>query len=293
MRHPAFCLCLCVGTLLSVNAQMLDSAIVTGHYTQEGMTLERRDMEKVLLKTPVAGIDVDNAKGLRISGGVLSLTTWLTSTGVTAYQIFGLVDAMENDRPYSQQIDDLVLPLTIGGQIATFIQARLRNKSNYLFHRGVLEYNRQLCRKQELDLVFDHRIKNMGGGWYEHDGLLLPSGALSYVLAKQPESRGHIARSVLYREVGSRTVSLGSSFLGIGIIRVIDDQPRSDYQGYIVAGSILAGFGIINTIATTVARKNAIRAYNKAVPSRIPCNPDIILPVERDSTEGAPADSTP
>lgn len=269
MKHAFFVVLTAVILAWNVaDAEMVDSLPLEGHYSQGGTELDRREMETVLLETPNAHVLVDRAKGLRIASNVLGISTWCISVGITAYQIVGLVDAIERRKPYSNELDDLVLPLTIGGGLASFLQSRLRARAEYLFRKGVVEYNRQLCRRTQSERMLDHRLKEVGNGWYTQDGILMSPSTLYYVLGEQRTSRGHSLRSVFYREAGSNAISMGISLLMLAVVSGIDDQP---WRGYVISGSCTAGFGIINLISAAVARKRAIRAYNEAEDDAVPC----------------------
>ncbi|MBD3244239.1 MAG: hypothetical protein GF331_26845 [Chitinivibrionales bacterium] len=259
------------GIVLSVtviSAEMVDSLPLEGHYSQGGVELSRRDMEQVLLEEPVAHVLVDRAKGLRIASNVLGISTWCISAGITAYQLVGFIDAIERQKPYSNELDDLVLPLAIGGEIASLLQSRLRARADYLFRKGAVEYNRQLCRRTGSDRTLDHRIKEVGNGWYTQDGILMSPSTLHYVLGEERVSRGHSMRSVFYRQTSSNAIGMGVSLLLLALMSGIDDQP---YRGYLISGSCTTGFGIVNLIAAAVARKRAIRVYNEAVAETVPC----------------------
>ncbi len=250
------------------DAQMIDSLPLEGHYSQDGHELSRREMEAVLLETALAHVSVDRAKGLRIASNVLGISTWCISAGIAACQIAGFVEAIEQQKPYSNELDDLVLPLTIGGELASFLRSRLRARAGYLFRKGAVEYNRQLCRRTQSERTLDHRIQAVGKGWDTQDGILMSPSTLHYVLGESRVSRGHSMRSVFYRETGTNALGTGISLLILAVVSGIDDQP---WRGYLVGGSCATGFGIINLISASVARRRAIEAYNEAEADTIPC----------------------
>jgi hypothetical protein len=105
-------------------------------------------VENFLLTQDTSRTLADAAKGLRLSAWAIGATMWCINTGIAAYQIKQFVDAMEQQKPVNANLDNLTIPIAIGDEIASFVQNRLRYRSDYLIHKAIIAYKADLCEKR-------------------------------------------------------------------------------------------------------------------------------------------------
>lgn len=253
----------------SVTAVTLsDSLLIEGYYSQQGKSISRRELEYFLREKSVSESLINRSKRYRLSAWTIGAGMWCVNTGITIYQIKKFVDAVENQEPVSTSLDNVTIPLVIGGEISVFVQNRLRIRSDYLLHKAVTAYNNDMCKKFALDLPMDHLIKKEKYNWYKQDRVLMPTRVLYPVLKEKDASRPLANWSIVCRESASHTIAIGAMFIvfaAIGYIEEegIDIRKRNVQLG---VGIGLTSFGIINAIISAVTRNTAIRKYNESIP---------------------------
>jgi hypothetical protein len=248
-------------------ASLSDSLFIEGYYSQEGKSFSRRKVENFLLVQDTSRALADAAKGLRLSAWAIGATMWCINAGIAAYQIKQFVDAVERQEPVSSNLDNLTIPLAIGGTVASFVQNRLRYRSDYLIHKAVIAYNADLCKKQGLDSCLDFRIKKAGLGRYMQDRVFMPEQVLYAVLREKDASRAFANWSIVCGETASQTIGIGILFLALAGIGYLDQGPvdlraRDTQLGL---GIGMTSFGIINAITAAITRRAAIREYNWSI----------------------------
>jgi hypothetical protein len=123
-----------------------DSLPILNHYTQDGKTLKRRNMEKMLLTVNEAGPHVKKAKKYRIASNLIGLSLWGISLGITISQLTSILrDVEEGKPPITTELDKFMLPLSIGGEVSSLFQVRFIARSKYYTRKGVVAFNNQLC----------------------------------------------------------------------------------------------------------------------------------------------------
>ncbi len=116
---------------------------------------------------------------------------WCVDIGIAAYEIKGIYDAIKNEsildtngirQPYSNSLYKFTIPLTIGTEVASFIQERLYVRSDYLLHKAALAFNESVARKASPGSLFDLRIDKSGFGSYRQGGLTFGDPVLDGIL---------------------------------------------------------------------------------------------------------------
>jgi hypothetical protein len=134
-----------------------------------------------------------------------SIPWFVTPARSRAGQVANLVQAFSNGEPVAPWLDNAVLPLTIGMELGGFIQGRLYPRSDYLFRKAVLAYNRDPYRKHGWEFPDDPCIERVGRGTYEQHGLTMSTGVLYHVLREQPTSRAGSIWAAILHETSTRT----------------------------------------------------------------------------------------
>jgi hypothetical protein len=263
MHRAATILALSLSVTAAQTAAVLDTVPIVGHWTQNGASLKRRSMETVLLQTGSAGVQVDAAKGYRAAAFALGATLWTATTVVAVIEIVRMADALEKMEYVSTSVDAPLVALSIGTDIAGFVQARLRAQSDYKLFCGIRAYNEDLGSK--AGSLLDRAIMPAGPGWYQQCGLSLSTETLLHVLREDHASRGGATRSLLYRETGSRAGTVGGALLAIAIIGLVEGRRNNANDAYLGWGIGLTTFSIINAISSEAALKRSLRRYNQAV----------------------------
>jgi hypothetical protein len=251
-----------------IAAPLSDSLLIEGHYSQKGKSISRRKLEKFLQKQDVSMSLVKRSKAWRISAWTIGASMWCVNIGITAYQVRQFMDAVEKQQPINTNLASVTVPLIVGGEIAAFVQGRLRTRSEYLLHKAVTAYNNDVCQRHAIGLVMDHRITKVKSSWYRQDRVLMPTRVLYPVLKEKDASRSYANCSFIFRELGNQSVAAGAMFLALAAIGYIQkdsvDTGERDFQLYFGIG--LASFGIINKIISAVTRNAAVRRYNESIP---------------------------
>jgi hypothetical protein len=248
-------------------ATLSDSLFIEGYYSQEGTSFSRRKVENFLLTQDTSMALADAAKGLRLSAWAIGTTMWCINTGIAAYQIKQFLDAVEREEPISANLDNLTIPLAIGGEITSFVQNRLRYRSDYLIHKAVLAYNTDRCEKLGLDSCLDLRIKKGQEGRYMQDRLFMPEHVLYAVLRENDGSRAFANWSVVCRETANQALGIGMLFLALAAVGYLDEGPvdRRARDTQLGLGIGITSFGIINAIVSAITRGAAIKEYNWSI----------------------------
>jgi hypothetical protein len=249
-------------------ASLSDSLFIEGYYSQNSKSFSRRQVENFLLRQDTSMALADAAKGMRLSAWAIGATMWSINAGIAAYQIKQFVDAMEREEPISSNLDNLTIPLVIGGEVASFVQNRLRNRSDYLIHKAVIAYNGVLCEKLKRDSCFDLSIKKTRPWKYMQDRVIMPEHVLYGVLRGNDASRPYANWSLVCKETANQTIGIGILFLALAGIGYLDQEGPVDTRArnmQLSLGIGIMSFGIVNAIVSAVTRGAAIKEYNGAV----------------------------
>ncbi len=244
-----------------------DSLPLEAYYRQSGKSFSRWKVERFLRSEESTANLAGRSRGYRLAAAGIGATIWSVNLGVSIYQFTSLFRAIERGEPLVIPLQNLGTPLMIGGEIASFVQARLKTRSDFLIHKAALEHNRQLQLRLFPDSVFSLKLEKMKFGWYRQDRLLLPEQVLYGVLRENEQSRSLSNWSVVFREIASPAQGFGALFLAYAIVGYIapegvDPRVRSTQLS---AGISCISFGVINGIVSWALRKNAIRKYNAAI----------------------------
>lgn len=294
---------------IAISAPLSDSLPIEGHYYQGNNYASNFKLERLLLKQDTSMELVDRSLGYRWSGHSVGALLWCVNIGVAAYEIKQIYDAIQNQsifdttmmgrEPFSNNLDRYTIPLTIGTEIASFVQMRLYDRADYLLHKGALAYNASLAKKrsQELDLT----IEKAGFGEYRQGGLTFGEPVLYGVLREQPASAGHSVWSWILKETGNQVGSWAGMYLGLALISylqeymgdtsfVIDKKAR-DIN--LTIGISLTATSIASAIVSMVVRNKGVQRYNEALPKRPPAPAAPAAPEPENIIEGKPAPVPP
>lgn len=242
-----------------------DTLLIEGYYSQQGKQIRRGKLENFLLKQNPSAQLADQAKGLRFSAWAIGTPLWCINTGIAAYQIKQIVDAIEKQKMVTGTINNFSMPLIIGSDITLFIQNILRSRSDYALHRAVVAYNKKIAEKYFPDLIMDHRIKKTNSGWWQ-DCVLLPDGVLMWVLREKESSRAFANWSVATDIAANQAFSIGGMFLAMFLMDyIVENRISSSTRVSLNVGIGLMSFGIINAIIADGLKKSAIRNYNDSI----------------------------
>ncbi len=252
-------------------SNVVDSLPITSHYSQDGKTIKRRNMEKMLLTSSDASPSIKKAKKYRVASNLTGVSLWGISLGITIAQLTSVLKNLEAGKPpITTEMDKFMLPLSIGGEISSLFQIRLITRSNYYTRKGVIAFNNQLCRERGLNLEYDHHIakSEFKKTWYIQDGIDMSPETVYLVLKEETVSEDDAILSLIYRELATRTAGVGLTYLLVAIMGALEDDLNKEY---LAIGITTSTFSLITAIASTVRRKRAINEYNKAVPTRVKC----------------------
>jgi hypothetical protein len=245
---------------------------------------------------------VDRSLGYKWSGHSVGALLWCANLGVSLYQLKLVIDAIEKQNilldstgkqeAFTNRLYQFTIPLIIGSGVASFVQSRLYNRSEYLLHKGVLAYNASIAQKFHNGASIDLIIEKEKYGWYKQSGLLMTEPVLYGVLREQPASRPFVYWSWATKEIGVQTGSWAGMYIGLAVLSyvvesmadtsmIIDKKAR---DSNLRIGISLAGFAIVNAIVSAVTRNAGIKKYNEALPKRpgTPANKAVTPP---DSTQ--------
>jgi hypothetical protein len=268
-RNLSFAACLVIGGFAGASdaGAISDTALIRNHYTQNGKSVARRDLETMLRAIDTSESFAARSRACRITGGVIGFSISAASAGVAIAQMTRLVRDIQEQRPITPILTEWTLPLTISSEIGAFAQERLASRAEYLLYKGVSAYNFQLSRRKGLDSLFNHRISRIKLDWYMQDSLTFPAPTLHYILAENSASRGGAVASVICNEIGSQVLGIGMAYLCLGIIAAAED---GEYRTNVTIGVSVTGGAIVTLIAGRISRALAVRAYNSAIATRIP-----------------------
>ena len=247
--------------------QLSDSAFIEGHFSQNGVSLSRRQVERFLLdQKNTSAVLADGSKGYRLSSWAVGVPMWCISTGITVYQLKMFVDAMERMEPVNTNINRLTVPLLIGSEVTTFVQGLLSSRSEYLLHKSIISFNENVASNSGSNHQVDRSIVKVKSGWYTQGRVMIPEGILNQVLWGKNESRPFGLWSGVTRFTADQTIGIGVMFLFLAALAYIEpetvDVHTRDLR--LGLGIGLTGFGITNSILSSVFRKIGIKKYNAA-----------------------------
>jgi hypothetical protein len=276
-----------------------DSLPIEGHYSQGGHSVGRGKLEKFLLSHDTSALLTDHSIKYKWSGHAIGAALWCVDIGVSAYQLKLVLDALKNQNrlldstgkqfALSNDLYKFTVPLFIGGEVASFVQERLYNRSDYLLHKSALAFNASLAKKFSPDSALDLCIEKAKSGGYTQGGLFMTEPALYGVLREQPGSRAISNWSATLKEIGRRAGEWGGMYIGLALLSylqeaagdssmVIDKKAR-DLN--LTIGVSLASFGIVDAIVSIVTKNIAIKKYNEGIPKRVvrtaPATPTITV----------------
>jgi hypothetical protein len=269
---------LCVGGtagLSSAQTEVANNRLIEGYYTQEGQSLSRGQLEKFLLNQQNESAQLaDKSKAYRFSAFAIGAPMWLATTGVTVWQIMEFVDAVKKNAMYSTNIMKTTVPLVIGVEITSFIQTRLRNRSNYLLHKAVKIYDSMLCAQHTVEVILDHQIKEVRPGWFLQDRILMPTPVLYPVLKEKSVSYASASWSIFCREFSFDVGLVGGILISNAIAGFVDglnEKNTNKVNTSLRNRQAGIGFGLellaaISSIISAGIRDKAIQQYNESLP---------------------------
>jgi hypothetical protein len=269
MKYPLIALFLSVSIFPETAPafQLSDTLLIEGYYSQQGRSIGRGKLENFLLNQNPSAQLADQAKGLRLSAWAIGTPLWCVNTGIAAYQIKQIFDAIEKQEMISPSINNFAVPLIIGSDITLFVQNILRNRSDYALHRAVIAYNTKIAEKYFPDSVMDHRIKkNKNSSWYMQDRVFMPDGVLMSVLKEKEASRATAYWSSATDLLANQAISIGGMFLALTLMDyMVENRISSGARVKLNVGIGVTSFGIINAIIADGLKKSAIRKYNDSI----------------------------
>jgi hypothetical protein len=263
-----------------------DSLPIQGNFSQDGHWVSRFKVERFLLKQDSSVEFVDHSLGYKWSGHSIGAMLWCVNIGVSLYQLKQVIDAIEKQNilldttgkqeALTNRLYQFTIPLTIGSEVASFVQSRLYNRSDYLLHKGALAYNASVAQKYPGGPGIDLHIEKDRNGWYKQGGLLMTEPVLYGVLREQSASRAGANWSAVLKEIGTQVGSWGGMYIGLALLSylqesmadtsiIIDKKAR---ESNLTIGITLTSFSIIDAIVSAVTRNAAIKRYNAALPAR-------------------------
>lgn len=291
-------------TLVASPAPLSDSLPIEGNYSQTGHSVSNFKLERFLLKQDSSLDYTDRSLGYRWSGHAVGALLWCVNIGVTAYEIKQIYDAIQNQSisvdttglkmPFSNNLYKFIIPIIIGTEVASFVQARLYDRADFLLYKGALAYNATLAKKRSQDL--DLHIEKLDFGGYKQAGLYLTEPVLEGVLLEQPASSSRSVLSWVFKELGIQVGSWAGDFLGLALISYLQETmgdtmfaiDKKAQRFNLTMGLSLAAFSIASAITSSVIRNKGIEKYNEALPKRnIPAAP--AAPEPQNIIEGKPA----
>jgi hypothetical protein len=286
------------------SAPLSDSLPIEGNYSQAGHWVSNFKLERFLLKQDSSMDYTDRSLGYRWSGHSVGALLWCVNVGVTVYEIKQIYDAIQNQsifdstlmsrQPFSNNLYKFIIPITIGTEVASFVQARLYDRADFLLYKGALEYNASLAKRRSQDL--DLHIEKLDFGGYKQAGLYLTEPVLEGALLEQPASRSRSVLSWVFKELGIQVGSWAGNFLGLALVSYLQETmgdtmftiDKKAQRFNLTMGLSLTAFSIASAIVSSVIRNKGIEKYNEALPKRnIPAAP--ASPEPQNIIEGKPA----
>ena len=291
-----------------------DSLPIKDHYSQGDRSVSRFRIERFLLSQDSSADYVDRSLGYKWSGHAVGALVWCVDIGIAAYEIEGLLDAIKNEskldsagksEPFSNSLYKFTIPLTIGTEIASFIQQRLYSRSDYLLHKGALAFNASVARRASRDDFFDLHIDKLDAGEYKQGGLLLTEPALYGVLLDNRASASHSVWSWITKEVGAELGEWAGMYLGLALVSYLQEMQgnpafaidKNAQRLNLTIGASFAASSIACAIVSSIVRNKGVDRYNEAVPKRpvAPAPQRIIegrLPAAPDSAQSGISEGT-
>jgi hypothetical protein len=285
-------LCILSFALFLEAKPLSDSLPILDHFSQAGNSVSRFKVERFLLKQDSSVEFVDYSLGYKWSGHAVGAMLWCVNFGISAYELKQVLDAVSRQNvlldstgkqvALSNSLYKFTIPLTIGSEVASFVQSLLYNRSDFLLHKGARAYNAALARKTKGSPGLDLHIETMRNGWYKQAGLLMEEPVLLGVLREQPSSRPFAYWSRASKEIGIQTGSWAGMYIGLAVLSylweasgdtsfIIDKRAR---DSNLRIGVSLAVFAIANAIVSSVTKNAGIKKYNAALP-RPPAMPAV------------------
>jgi hypothetical protein len=258
-----------------------DSLPIEGHYAQAGRPVSRFKLERFLLDRDSSSDFADRSLGNKWCGHALGALLWSGNIGMTIYEVNQVSRAIQDQvrtldttgrrEPFSNRLYSFSIPLTIGTEAVSFVQARLYTRSDYLFHRAALAYNASLAKKSSKKLELS--IVKTGWGEYAQDGLVFFRPVLYSVLMEQHASAGLSAWSWGLKETGIQLGTLGATFLALAAVSILQQTlgdtsfaiDIKERQTNLTLGISLTVGSIATAIVSAVIRKRGIIRYNEAL----------------------------
>jgi|GEM_PF-6341572 hypothetical protein len=282
--------------------QLSDSLPITGRFYQNGQWVSRFKLERFLLSRDSCADLADRSLGYKWSGHAIGALLWCVDAGIAVYEIKGVLDAIKNEsildtngmrQPYSNTLYKYSIPLTIGTEVASFIQQRLYARSDYLLHKSALAFNETVQRKLSPGAPLDLRIVKSGFGGYTQGGLGFGEPVLDGVLFEQPASAARAALSWVFKETGVQLGSWGGMYIGLALLSYLEEMAgdstlaidKKARTSNLTIGVSLAVGGIVSAIVSSVLRTKGIEKYNEAVAARM-------VPAVGAPSAAAPRDSS-
>jgi hypothetical protein len=287
--------------LAASSAPLSDSLPIEGNYSQAGHSVSNFKLERFLLLHDTSMDYTDRSLGYRWSGHSVGALLWCVNIGVTAYEIKQIYDAIQDQgismdttglkMPFSNNLYKFIIPITIGTEVASFVQVRLYDRADFLLYKGALAYNASLAKKRSQDL--DLHIEKLDFGGYKQAGLYLTEPVLDGVLLEQPASSSRSVLSWVFKELGIQVGSWAGNYLGLALVSYLQETmgdtmfaiDKKAQRFNFTMGLSLTAFSIASAIASSVIRNKGIEKYNEALPKRNP----LPAPVQQqDIIEGKP-----
>jgi hypothetical protein len=283
-----------------------DSLPIEGNYSQGSHYISRFKLERFLLTRDSSMDYADHSLGYKWSGHAIGALLWCVNAGVAAYEIKQLYDAIQDQslfdtatghrQPFSNNLYKYTIPLTIGSEVASFVQARLYDRSDYLLHKAALAFNASVAKKFSQDI--DLHIDKLDFGGYKQAGLNMTEPVLYGVLLEQPASSARSVWSWVLKELGIQVGSWAGTYLGLALISYLQETmgdttfaiDKKAQRFNLTMGLSLTAFSIASAIASSVIINKGIDKYNEALPKRTPAP---AAPEPQNIIEGKPAPVRP
>ena len=87
--------------ITNATASLSDSLLIEGHYSQQGISIRRGELEAFLLGKNIEPPLVKRSKACRLTARAIGVTMWCVNLGIAVYQVNQFIDAVENQQPMS------------------------------------------------------------------------------------------------------------------------------------------------------------------------------------------------
>jgi hypothetical protein len=266
-------------SILSTDLFSNDSLPITGHFFRSGKYISRNKVEKLLLSKDTSLEYVDKSLGYKWSGHAIGALLWTINTGFCAYQLYQLYKVIENCNiivdtsklydPFASNFSRYIIPITIFSQIASFIQVRLYNRSDYFLHKGLLAYNSSIIAKKQSKPI-DLTIKKINSREYSQGEVIFYEPVLYGILLEEPKSRYIAVWSWFFKECGIQSGVLAGNYLIFAVVPLLYEylgnssyiiDKKTQRQNFIIGISLLTT-SITTSIISKVLINKAINKYN-------------------------------